>query len=155
MFFELIDQGILERTVGDRPVLRLNDASWEVLRGRREVRLPRRDVKRARRTRHDTESWEGVDRDLFERLRELRRELSGARGVPAYVIFTDATLRELARHRPRAIDGLAGIYGLGERKRADLGPLVIDEINRYLGLGEAPPAETASPPGRPSDRSSS
>ena len=133
MIFELIDQGLVHRTTGDRPVLTLNDASWDVLGGRREVQLPRRDIKRAKRSRHDTTSWEGVDRDLFERLRDLRRELAGARQVPAYVIFTDATLRDLARHLPRSLDDLASIYGLGDKKRADLGQQVIDAIADYLG----------------------
>lgn len=42
MVYELIDQGLLARSAGDRPVLTLNDASWEVLRGKRQVQLPRR-----------------------------------------------------------------------------------------------------------------
>jgi ATP-dependent DNA helicase RecQ len=133
MIYELIDQGLLVRTGGDRPVLTLNEASWEVMRGARTVQLPRRDARRARRSRHDTESWEGVDRDLFERLRELRRELAGARAVPAYVIFTDATLRDLARKRPGDLAGLTGIYGLGERKRADFGSRVIEVIASHPG----------------------
>ncbi len=132
MIFELIDQGLVQRTAGDRPVLTLNDASWEVLGGHREVQLARRDIKRAKRARHDTASWEGVDRDLFERLRELRRQLAGDRQVPAYVIFTDATLRDLARHRPRTLDDLTGIYGMGDKKRADLGPLVLEAITQHV-----------------------
>ena len=47
------------------------------------------------------ESWAGVDRALFESLRELRRTIAAERGVPAYVIFRDATLRDMARRRPQ------------------------------------------------------
>ena len=133
MVYELIDQGLLERSMGDRPIVTLNDASWEVLRGTRQVQLPRRDVKRARKTTTDRESWEGVDRDLFERLRLVRREIAGLRKVPAYVIFSDATLRDLARQRPTTIEELGGIYGIGKQKQADLGPRVIEEITRYTG----------------------
>jgi ATP-dependent DNA helicase RecQ len=141
MVYELIDQGLLARSSGDRPVLTLNESSWEVLRGKREVRLPRRDIKRAKRSRHDTESWEGVDRELFERLRGLRKDLAADRAVPAYVIFTDATLRELARKRPRDLASLSGIYGLGDRKRTDLGPLIIEAVAAYLReQGDAPEA---------------
>jgi ATP-dependent DNA helicase RecQ len=143
--YELLDQGLLERTPGERPVLRLNDASWQVLRGEREVRLPKRDVRRARRTSHDTASWEGVDRDLFARLRDWRRATAADRNVPAYVIFTDATLRDLARRRPRTLDELDGVYGVGERKRADLGRPIIELIDRFLldrdaAAGTAPPS---------------
>ena len=133
MVYELIDQGLLVRTTGDRPIITLNDASWEVLRGVRQVRLPRRDVKRARKTTFDRESWEGVDRDLFERLRQVRRDIAGLRQVPAYVIFSDATLRDLARQRPTTIEQLGDIYGIGKQKQADLGAQVIEEITRYAG----------------------
>jgi ATP-dependent DNA helicase RecQ len=143
--YELLDQGLLDRTAGDRPVLQLNDASWAVLRGDREVQLPSRDVARAKRTKHDTESWEGVDRELFARLRTWRLETAGERSVPAYVIFTDATLRDLARRQPRTLDELKRIYGIGERKRSDFGPVVIELIDRYVTDREAAAAETAPP----------
>jgi ATP-dependent DNA helicase RecQ len=54
----------------------------------------------------DRDSWEGVDRRLFERLRVLRRELAKQRSVPAYIVFTDSTLRDLARKRPLTSDDL-------------------------------------------------
>ncbi len=131
MVYELIDQELLDRTSGDRPIIMLNDASWEVLHGRRPVQLPRRASTRARRAAFDTTSWEGVDRELFERLRRLRREIARQRQVPAYVIFSDATLRDLARKRPATIVELRSVHGIGDRKQADLGPLVIEEIGRY------------------------
>ena len=63
---------LLERTAEERPVLRLNAASWTVLRGQRSVRLLQPKTAVAP-TRFDEESWEGVDRGLFESLRTLRR----------------------------------------------------------------------------------
>src|SRR4029077_3090284 len=65
MLYQLIDDGLLERTTDERPVLRLNDASREVLRGNRSVRLlqPKAKVKK---TRIDEKSWESVDAGLFE-----------------------------------------------------------------------------------------
>ncbi len=74
-----------------------------------------------KRARIEAESWQGVDRELFERLRELRLRIARARGVPPYVVFHDTTLREMARQRPRTLDALHTIYGLGERKIADYG----------------------------------
>ncbi len=99
MLYQLIDNGLLERTADERPVLRLNDAAREVLRGNRAVQLlqPKAKVKK---TRIDEKSWESVDSGLFETLRNLRRQLAAERGVPAYVLFNDATLREMARVRP-------------------------------------------------------
>ena len=132
MVHQLVDQRLLDRTVGDRPVLRLNAASWEVLRGQRPVQLVQPRAKAAPApTRFDGESWEGVDRDLFDHLRQLRRELAEARGVPPYIIFNDATLRDLARRRPTSLDAFAGTYGVGERKLQDLGPVFVEHIRQW------------------------
>jgi len=70
----------------------------------------------------------GVDRDLFERLRALRLEIARSRHVPPYVIFHDTTLREMARLKPTSVDALRGIYGVGERKAAELGARFVDAI---------------------------
>jgi len=130
MLYQLIDDGLLERSTEEFPVLRLNDASREVLRGSRAVRLlqPKTKVKK---TRFDEKSWESVDSGLFETIRNLRRRLAEERGVPAYVIFSDATLRDMARVRPGSPGALLGIRGVGERKLADLGERFLEEIKNY------------------------
>jgi len=130
MLYQLIDDGLLERAAGERPVLCLNDASWEVLRGNREVRLLQAKTS-VRKSRVEKESWANVDSGLFETLRNLRRQLAAERGVPAYVLFNDATLRDMARARPGSPDALLNIRGVGERKLADLGRRFLDVISKY------------------------
>ena len=76
----------------------------------------------------EAEAWQDVDRDLFERLRAVRLEIARARGVPPYVIFHDTTLREMARLKPTTLDALRNVYGVGERKAADLGETFLAEI---------------------------
>ncbi len=121
LVYQLIDQGLLDRTPGDRPVLKLNAASWEVLRGAREVRLVRPPAGPVSRTRVERESWEGVDRALYESLRALRHEIALERGVPAFVIFGNATLRDMARRRPQTRAELLQVHGVGEKKLRELG----------------------------------
>ncbi|MDX2168642.1 MAG: DNA helicase RecQ [Deltaproteobacteria bacterium] len=130
MVHQLIDQRLLDRTVGDRPVLQLNPASWEVMRGQRPVQLVQPSAKAAP-ARVDGASWEGVNRELFDALRGLRRELAEARGVPPYIIFNDATLRDLARKQPTSLDAFAHVYGVGERKLQDLGPVFVERIRAW------------------------
>jgi ATP-dependent DNA helicase RecQ len=84
--------------------------------------------KPAKHARIETESWHDVDRDLFERLRALRLEVARARGVPPYVIFHDATLREMARLKPATSDALRAVKGVGERKVEDLGEIFLAAI---------------------------
>jgi ATP-dependent DNA helicase RecQ len=128
---QLIDHGLLERTRDEYPVLKLNPASWEVLRGARPVRLIRPKLGGVKRTKTEQVEWEGVDRELFESLRGLRREVATERGVPAFVVFGDATLRELARIRPGSLESLLGVRGIGERKAAELGERVVQHIVAY------------------------
>ncbi len=128
--FQLVDQGILDRTVGDRPVLHLNDASWRVMRGEREVLLiePKESRQPVRRSRRERESWEGVDRALFERLRTVRRELAKQLGKPAYVVFPDTTLREMARHKPTDVVEMLAIPGVGQAKMQRFGDIFLEAI---------------------------
>lgn len=141
MIYQLIDAGLLERTADERPVLRLNAASWAVMRGKQTVRLLQPKVEVAR-TRLDEESWEGVDRGLFDSLRALRRQVADERHVPPYVVFSDATLRDMARARPGSPAAFLNVRGIGERKLADLGPRFLEHVAAYchehqLGLDAA------------------
>jgi ATP-dependent DNA helicase RecQ len=78
------------------------------------------------------ESWDGVDRDLFDVLRQLRREEATERGVPAYIVFGDATLRDMARQRPTSLEQLLEVRGVGQKKLADFGRQFVDCIINYL-----------------------
>ena len=130
MLYQLIDDGLLERSADEFPVLRLNDASREVLRGIRTVRLLQPKIK-VKKTRVDEKSWENVDSGLFETLRNLRREIANQRNVPVYVVFSDATLRDMARVRPGSPGALLAVRGVGERKLADLGQPFLEVIVTY------------------------
>ncbi len=132
LIYQLVDQGLIDRSEGDRPILALNSSSWEVMRDERRVKLQKpRGGEKVRASRAENESWDGVDRGLFESLRDLRRDLASQRGVPAYVIFGDATLRELARLRPTTLEEFAGVYGVGEKKLKDLGGGFVAHIRAY------------------------
>jgi ATP-dependent DNA helicase RecQ len=132
---QLIAQRLLRQTEDEYPVLALTGAGVALLknaaaqpdlalaRQRRPVagRLPKR-------ARIETESWQDVDRDLFERLRALRLDIARQRGVPPYVIFHDTTLREMARVKPTSLSALLGVKGVGARKAEDLGEAFLAAI---------------------------
>jgi ATP-dependent DNA helicase RecQ len=123
--YQLIGHGLLEQD-GDRyPVLKLTEASRRVLRGEESVRLVQITRKQRRKSRSESESWEGVDQALFESLRKFRRELAASRGVPPYIILGDRSLRELARLRPQTLTQLREVYGIGDRKLSDLGERIL------------------------------
>jgi ATP-dependent DNA helicase RecQ len=130
VIYQLIDDGLLERSADERPILRLNAAAREVMQGRRVVRLVAAKAK-VKKTRVDEDSWAHVDSGLFEVLRKLRRQLAEQRGVPAYVLFSDVTLRAMARTRPGSPNALLEIRGVGERKLEEVGRRFLDAIANY------------------------
>jgi ATP-dependent DNA helicase RecQ len=130
-YWQLLDQDVVARTDDEFPVLVLNRVSMEVLKGKRAVQLIAPAKKAPKRTKVETEAWAGVDSDLYEKLRELRRELASARGVPAYVIFNDRTLRGLAQIRPSTEDGLLAVPGIGAAKRRKYGEQLLEVIREY------------------------
>jgi len=132
---QLLARGLLRQTEGEFPVLALTTDGVALMKDPGAVpdftlarqRKPEKG-RPDRRSRTEAESWDGVDRTLFERLRALRLQVARDRGVPPYVIFHDTTLRELARQKPTTIDALRHIYGMGEKKAGDYGDVVIDAI---------------------------
>jgi ATP-dependent DNA helicase RecQ len=125
---QLIAHGFLRQTDDAFPVVALTARGVALMKDPATasdlaLARQRRPVKGKvqKRSRIESESWQDVDRDLFDRLRAVRLEIARARGVPPYVIFHDTTLREMARLRPKTIGELHGIRGIGARKADDLG----------------------------------
>ncbi|HRZ13585.1 MAG TPA: DNA helicase RecQ [Kiritimatiellia bacterium] len=140
LVYQLVDQGLLTRTEGDRPVLKLNEASAAVLRGGRAVRLFQPKERLRKRTARGEKSMEGVDMELFDTLRRWRQEECQRLGIPAYVIFHDTTLAELARARPGRVEDLVGIPGIGEHKQARWGEAVCAIIAACVPPGRVSPS---------------
>ncbi|RKN70987.1 DNA helicase RecQ [Streptomyces klenkii] len=142
---QLLAQGLLA-VEGDYGTLVLTDASGEVLGGRREVRLrsePERPV-RAAKSGGSGSAKRAAPADLpaeampvFEALRAWRGATAKEQGVPAYVIFHDATLREIATASPTSLDELAGVSGVGESKLAKHGEKILDLLTELRTAAEA------------------
>jgi ATP-dependent DNA helicase RecQ len=132
---QLIAHELLQQTDDQYPVLQLTAAGVAAMKDPAQaagLTLSRqRRVEKGRaapRSRIEVDSWQGVDRELFERLRAMRLDVARARGVPPYVIFHDSTLRELARAKPRSLVELEHVYGMGARKIEALGAVVLETI---------------------------
>jgi ATP-dependent DNA helicase RecQ len=125
---QLVAQGFLEKS-GDYNVLRITPDGRRLLKGELIPRLLR-PAKRPRKTSQAArDSWEGVDRDIFETLRRFRRDKASERGQAPFILFSDATLRDLARHRPTTLEDLRRIRGIGDKKLADYGLDLIRLLN--------------------------
>jgi len=147
----LLHQGLIEETQDGYPVLSLNAQSRLVLRGELTVHIAA--PAKPKRARPSGSALAGTGTGmgtgngtapngsgasapegsaLFERLRALRKHLADAHGVPPYVVFHDATLREMVERRPLTLDQFADLPGVGEAKLARYGDQFIAAIAEHF-----------------------
>lgn len=133
VFRQLIARGLLAVDAGGYGVLRLTEASRPLLRGETTLELRKRasSGRRQKRRAAAVEALAPADQALFEALRALRLRLAREQGVPPYVIFSDATLRAMAEHRPADEAALLEISGVGQQKLERYGQAFLDEINAH------------------------
>jgi ATP-dependent DNA helicase RecQ len=145
----LTHQGFLTQTTDGYGILKLNDRSWEVMRNQRNVLLPiERDAEPTKAAERESTIERPVDVDiLFERLRLLRKNLADEQEVPPYVIFSNATLNQMAEQQPTDRKDFAKLSGVGAKKLEqyadDFIAIILDHHLKY------PPAEiTESTPSK-------
>ena len=134
VFRQLLAMGYLQVDVEGHGGVYLTEESRPVLRGEKvvEMRKDPGESKRAttRRLRDfDTEFENEEDRDLWERLRTMRRELATGQNVPPYVIFSDRTLWEMVRFKPRTLEDMMSINGVGVKKLDQYGLAFLDVMD--------------------------
>ena len=121
LFRQLIASGLLSVDMEGHGGIRLTANAKPVLRGEQSLTLRKPSkAKAARRSSKGASVAQGHGA-LWEALRQHRKALAEAQGVPAYVIFHDATLAELVEQKPQSLEALGAISGIGARKLADYG----------------------------------
>ncbi|MFT7041303.1 MAG: ATP-dependent DNA helicase RecQ [Candidatus Azotimanducaceae bacterium] len=133
VFRQLVARGLVSVNMAAYGALQLEEKSRPVLRGEEPVEL-RRDSKAtvaSKQTR--TVLSEDIDVELWEALRECRRVLAEAQGVPPYVIFKNATLEAMAEEMPQTIEAFSRLSGVGERKRDKYGPAFLNVLRQVGG----------------------
>lgn len=137
---ELMRLGLAQLTSGRMSVVELTQAGRDWLGSRDLIELTRPTVAKpkssAARSRSERAGEIQCDEMLFQRLRELRMELAAKRGLPAYMIFGDVALREMARDCPTTLEAFSLTSGVGEKKQAEYGEQFISEIAAYLAEKE-------------------
>ena len=126
---DLLHLDYLRKDDGKYPILKLTDKSWAVLRGEEKVMLIQ-SVSEQEET-LATENTSPLEEELLRILKTIRLQLAQEANVPAYVIFSDATLHELATHLPQTTDDLHHISGFGEVKTEKYGETFLEAIQAY------------------------
>jgi ATP-dependent DNA helicase RecQ len=128
---ELSRLGLVECAPGKFATLSLTPAGLEALRKRIPIVLTKQIEIAGESTRTKPGTIE-CDEILFERLRVLRRQIADERGVPAYIVFSDVSLREMARKYPTNSTEFRRIPGVGEQKLKSFGEAFVKEIKTHL-----------------------
>jgi ATP-dependent DNA helicase RecQ len=129
---ELLRLGLVTAAPGRFATLELTEAGWAALRERKQITLTKPyDVQEKKRSKRRAGEIE-CDEALFEKLRILRRKLADERDVPAYIIFSDVALREMARAYPTTTAEFGRIPGVGQQKLRDFAEPFTTAIAEYL-----------------------
>ncbi|RZM77310.1 DNA helicase RecQ [Leptolyngbya iicbica] len=125
----LLHQGLVEETTDGFPVLKLNGASWQVLRKQLVVQIAIPDTLKG--GSEDSVETSAEAAGLLAQLRSLRKRLADAQGIPPYIVFTESTLRQMAQRMPRSLTQFSRISGVGSRKLEQYGQDFVTAINAY------------------------
>ena len=132
---QLISQDFLAR-VGEYSTLQITDTGWQLLKGEQSPRLLKpRTPPASKSSTKSTASWEGVDRDLFEKLKTIRTAKAAEKQVPAYVVFSDTSLRDMAKRRPSTLEAFRMVNGVGQKKLEDFGEEFLSAIVSHCEAG--------------------
>ena len=134
--------GFLQQNDGEFPTVEITADGLQFLKERRAVTLTRPPAKLARPSKGEAPTSSKsrpyrageivCDEALFEKLRQLRRELADGLHVPAYIVFGDVSLRAMARDYPSTEREFAGITGVGLKKLQEFGAPFIEAIAQHL-----------------------
>lgn len=119
---------------GEYPVLKVSATSYGVLKGKSplSMKIPKEQKKEPKPAVKDADINAVIDKDLLDELKQLRRKLAIEKNVPAYIIFSDATLTDMCKKLPMTPEEFLTVSGVGKNKLAQYGEIFLDTINNYL-----------------------
>ena len=131
-FSELIGQGLLAQVAKDNfSIITLTDKSRAVLRGEKSVEFVKVVEKAEKKSALTNDNAPDYLPDLYDKLKNLRRDIANGENVPPYVVFSDATLIEMATYLPHHAEELRRISGVGEAKLGRYGAAFLEIIKDY------------------------
>ena len=135
---QAIAQNLLFVDFDQYNALKLTDEARPVLKGEARVRIrqyvkpAKQKASKVREANIADANLSDLEKSIFDALRVWRFETARAHNVPAYVIFHDATLREIAIEKPARLSQLKGLSGIGEKKLENYGAAIVDVVSNYL-----------------------
>ena len=140
---QMLNSGVMDIAYDDGHTLKLNPLSYRILKENVPVSLVQKSQSFGSAEVHDPRTErqkikDKVNDDLFEKLRQLRKQLADKESVPAYVIFSDATLNDMVLLKPTSPAQIRTVHGIGDVKFERYGQIFLREIQKYLAANKTP-----------------
>ena len=135
---QLLNQGLVEIAYDQNHVLKLTEASKDVLYNGKKIKLVKvSEIEKKKQTVQEPvqlkiSKKEQIKDELFDRLRTIRKEIADKQGVPPYVVFSNAVLEDLSSEKPTSVEELTQISGIGEFKAKKYGHYFVTEITNFI-----------------------
>ena len=127
---QLVSRKLIVKSGDEYPILELSPRGNDFLKKREEIRLPK--FKSIAKLSQPSDAVEAeYDRELFEKLRLLRKKIADEKGVPPFVVFGDLALRQMALYLPQSEENFSRISGVGEEKLKQYGKIFTELIQTY------------------------
>ena len=139
----LLHQGLLDETTDGYRVLKLNKSSWEILRKQRNVSIAV-NRKTAEKLLPNYNPKAAEIEMLFDRLRDLRKQIADAQSIAPYVIFADSSLKLMAQLQPQTLEAFAKISGVNNYKLKQYGDRFVSEIRSFCQQQKLPESVASS-----------
>ncbi len=130
---QMMQMGFFEIAYNEHNAMKVTSLGWDVLKGKHPVQLAviqRKDSTPEVHVRHVFVTKKKAEKGLYERLRQLRKQLADEQGYPPYIILSDQSLHELATMKPTTLEQFGLIHGIGEFKRKKYGEIFLKEIEK-------------------------
>ena len=140
---QMLNQGFIEIAFDENSILKVTHEGDEVLFGRKTARLTQpREKMASKKATAKTKKAVTPDEELFELLRSLRTQLAKASNIPPYLVFSDASLKEMSSEKPINQNQMLEISGVGKTKWQTYGPQFLSVIQEYTGESKNDPTDS-------------
>lgn len=135
---QMLNSGVMDIAYDEAHAYKLNNASWAILKEGRKVQLVRyrpfeeKQAEREANIPKEKSKREIIKDELFERLRVLRKQIADEKNIPPFVVFSDATLSDMAQKKPLNQLEMFNVSGVGEQKYRQFGEVFLKEIRDFL-----------------------
>jgi ATP-dependent DNA helicase RecQ len=135
---QMLNSGVIDIAHDEKHSFKLNETSWQVLKQNRAVHLVNFVPYEARKARQAEEfvpeksKKQVLSEKMFDALRQLRKQVADQQDVPAFVVFSDTTLKDMAEKMPATIAQMSRVSGVGDAKLKQYGQIFVNEIVKFI-----------------------